>query len=83
VYAFWVVAALAAVGLFTREARRAPQWLWAIPILLALSVILVNAETPRFRSPIDPYLIMLAACALVSLGAALLPRLRRAQTASA
>jgi hypothetical protein len=81
VYAFWMVGALAAVGLFTRRARRAPEWLWATPILLALSVILVNAETPRFRSPIDPYLIMLAACALVSLGTALLPRIGRVQAA--
>lgn len=83
VYAFWIVAVLAAAGLFTRRARRAPSWLWAVPILLALSVILVNAETPRFRSPIDPYLIMLAACALVSLGAAVAPRLARAQPAGA
>ena len=83
VYAFWVVAALAAVGLVTRRARRAPEWLWAIPILLALSVILVNAETPRFRSPIDPYLIMLAACALVSLAVSLARRFGHAQAASA
>ncbi len=66
VVAFWVVAALAVAGLFTKLARRAPEWLWAIPVLLACSVILVNSETPRFRAPIDPYLIMLAACALVA-----------------
>jgi hypothetical protein len=66
VLGFWVMALLAAAGLFTRLARRAPQWLWAIPILLVWSVLLVNSETPRFRSPIDPYLIMLAACAIVA-----------------
>ena len=66
VLGFWVVALLAAAGLFTRRARRAPQWLWAIPILLAWSVLLVNSETPRFRSPIDPFLILLAACAIVA-----------------
>jgi 4-amino-4-deoxy-L-arabinose transferase-like glycosyltransferase len=64
---FWIVALLAAAGLFTRRRRRAPAWLWGVPALLAVSVILVNSETPRFRSPIDPYLIMLAACALVTL----------------
>lgn len=64
VVGFWIVALLAVAGLFTRRVRRAPVWLWAMPILLALSVVLVNAETPRFRSPIDPYLILLAACAL-------------------
>jgi hypothetical protein len=77
VYGFWVVAALAAMGLFTRRARKAPEWLWVIPILLAWSVLLVNSETPRFRSPVDPYLIMLAACAIVSIGARLAPHLRR------
>jgi hypothetical protein len=51
--------------------------LWVIPILLAWSVLLVNSETPRFRSPVDPYLIMLAACAIVSIGARLAPHLRR------
>jgi hypothetical protein len=66
VLGFWLVALLAAAGLFTRLARRAPQWLWAVPILLAWSVLVVNSETPRFRSPIDPYLIMLAACAIVT-----------------
>jgi hypothetical protein len=75
VYAFWLVAVLAAAGLFTRRARRPPAWLWAVPVLLTLSVILVNAETPRFRSPIDPYVIMLAACAVVSLAEVLLVRL--------
>ncbi|HZO77886.1 MAG TPA: glycosyltransferase family 39 protein [Solirubrobacteraceae bacterium] len=74
VYSFWLVALLAAAGLFTRRARRAPPWLWGVPILLTLSVILVNAQTPRFRSPIDPYLIMLAACTVVSAAASLLSR---------
>lgn len=74
VYAFWVVALLALAGLFTRRVRRAPGWLWAVPILLGLSVILVNAETPRFRAPIDPFVIMLAACAVASLAAPLVRR---------
>ena len=26
-----------------------------------LTVVLVNAETPRFREPLDPFLILLAA----------------------
>jgi 4-amino-4-deoxy-L-arabinose transferase-like glycosyltransferase len=80
VFAFWLVALLAAAGLVTRKVRRAPEWLWAIPILLAWSVLLVNSETPRFRSPIDPYLILLAACALVAAAARVRPRLSRANT---
>jgi Dolichyl-phosphate-mannose-protein mannosyltransferase len=80
IFAFWVVALLAAAGLVTRRVRRAPEWLWAIPILLAWSVLLVNSETPRFRSPIDPYLILLASCALVAAAARVRPRLSRANT---
>jgi len=78
VASLWVVVALAIAGAFTRAARRAPRWMWAIPLLLALSIVLVNVETPRFREPIEPFLIMLAACALCAAGAALRRRLRRA-----
>jgi 4-amino-4-deoxy-L-arabinose transferase-like glycosyltransferase len=67
VIGFWILCALALGGIATQRARRAPLWLWSIPVLLALSVILVNAETPRFREPIDPFLILLAACALEAL----------------
>jgi 4-amino-4-deoxy-L-arabinose transferase-like glycosyltransferase len=64
VMSLWLVCLLAIAGAFTRGARRAPPWVWAVPLLLALSVVLVNVETPRFREPVDPFLIMLAACAL-------------------
>jgi hypothetical protein len=66
VIAFWIMAALALAGAFTRPARQIPRWLWAIPILLALSVVFVNMETPRFREPIEPFLVLLAACAVTS-----------------
>jgi 4-amino-4-deoxy-L-arabinose transferase-like glycosyltransferase len=63
---FWIVCALAILGAFTRAARRAPPWLWLVPVLFWISVVLVNVETPRFREPIEPFLIMLAACALAT-----------------
>ncbi len=66
VAAFWVMCGLALIGLFTRAARRAPRWLWAIPVLFALSVVFVNVETPRFREPIDPFFVLLAGCAVVT-----------------
>lgn len=66
VISFWVICLLAITGAFTRAARRAPLWLWAVPLLLAISVVLVNLETPRFREPVDPFLILLAACALAT-----------------
>ncbi len=66
VAAFWIVALLALVGVFTKLARAAPRWLWITPMLLFLSVVFINGETPRFRAPIDPFLIMLAGCALAT-----------------
>jgi hypothetical protein len=66
VVSFWLVCLLALAGGFTGAARRAPRWIWAVPVLLALSVVLVNVETPRFRAPIDPFLIALAGCAIAS-----------------
>lgn len=75
VVSFWVLGLFALLGAFTRAARRAPPWLWVAPVLLWLSVALVNAETPRFREPIDPFFIALAACALAAAAARL--RLRR------
>lgn len=62
------MAALALAGGFTRRARRVPGWVWAIPVLLALSVVFINVETPRFREPIEPFLVLLAACAVTSAG---------------
>jgi 4-amino-4-deoxy-L-arabinose transferase-like glycosyltransferase len=66
VLSFWALCLLALAGAFTRVARRAPLWLWSAPALLWISVALVNAETPRFREPVDPFLLMLAGCALLA-----------------
>jgi 4-amino-4-deoxy-L-arabinose transferase-like glycosyltransferase len=64
VVSFWLLCLFAIPGAFTHTIRRSPRWVWAVPLLLALTVILVNAETPRFREPIDPFLVLAAACAL-------------------
>lgn len=66
VVSFWIVAMLALLGTLSVYARRAPLWMWLVPILLALATVFVRAETPRFREPIEPFLIMLAGCALAS-----------------
>jgi 4-amino-4-deoxy-L-arabinose transferase-like glycosyltransferase len=71
VIGFWIVCALAIAGAATKLVRRAPWWVWAIPILLAISVVLVNVETPRFREPVDAFLILPAACAVATLVARL------------
>jgi len=64
VLGFWVLCLLALAGAFTHRVRGGPAWVWVVPLLLWLSVALVNAETPRFREPIDAFLILPAACAL-------------------
>jgi 4-amino-4-deoxy-L-arabinose transferase-like glycosyltransferase len=68
VYCFWVVAALALAGAFTRLARRTPWFVWAFPALMYLSVVFLVIETPRYRTPMDPFIVLLAALALVAAG---------------
>jgi hypothetical protein len=64
VYSFYALCVFALAGAFTRRARRAPRWLWAMPLLWWISIVFVNVETPRFREPIDPFFVMLAGCAV-------------------
>lgn len=62
--AFWILCIVALLGIPTRCARGAPRWIWWVPVLYWLSITFVNVETPRFREPIDPFLLLLAGCAL-------------------
>ena len=66
VYCFWAFALLAVAGAFTRLARRAPGYVWAFPALMYLSVVFLVIETPRYRTPIDPFIVLLAALAVVT-----------------
>jgi hypothetical protein len=68
VVCFWVFAVLAIAGAFTAAARRTPWFVWAFPTLMYLSVVFLVIETPRYRTPIDPFIVMLAALALVAAG---------------
>jgi 4-amino-4-deoxy-L-arabinose transferase-like glycosyltransferase len=61
---FWVFALLAVAGACTARARQAPWWVWAVPLLMYLSVVFLVVETPRYRSPIDPFIVLLAALAV-------------------
>jgi 4-amino-4-deoxy-L-arabinose transferase-like glycosyltransferase len=67
VICFWIIGLLALAGVFTRGARRAPWWVWAMPALVYLGVVALVFETPRYRTGIDPFIVMLAALALVAL----------------
>ncbi len=64
VICFWIFAVLAAIGAFTQRARAAPLWFWAVPLLMYLSVVFLVVETPRYRTAIDPFIVLLAALAL-------------------
>jgi 4-amino-4-deoxy-L-arabinose transferase-like glycosyltransferase len=78
VFSFWALCLLALAGAFTKLARSAPTWVWFVPLLLALSVVLVNVETPRFRAPVDPFLILLATAGLATAAGWVTGRLGRA-----
>jgi 4-amino-4-deoxy-L-arabinose transferase-like glycosyltransferase len=62
IYGFYPLAVLALGGMLTRPARRAPRWLWLIPVCLATSVFVTGFI--RFRAPIDPFLVILSALAV-------------------
>jgi 4-amino-4-deoxy-L-arabinose transferase-like glycosyltransferase len=68
VYCFWLFAVLAVAGAFTRAARAAPRFVWAFPALMYLSVVFLVIETPRYRTPLDPFVVLLAALAVVAAG---------------
>ena len=59
-----VMLLLAAAGAVSRRARVAPLFVWLVPLLLFIPVVLFLA-TPRYRLPLDPFLVMLAALTLV------------------
>jgi 4-amino-4-deoxy-L-arabinose transferase-like glycosyltransferase len=76
VWCFWLFGVLAVAGAFTCAARAAPRFVWAFPALMYASVVFLVIETPRYRTPLDPFIVLLAALALVSLGRRLRPARR-------
>jgi hypothetical protein len=68
----YLVEVLAVAGALTRRARQAPFWVWGIPLALLATTILVQGA-PRFRLPVDPFLLLLASLALVTLAERLPP----------
>ncbi|HTX30876.1 MAG TPA: glycosyltransferase family 39 protein [Solirubrobacteraceae bacterium] len=56
---------LALGGLLIRAARRVPRWFWLVPLSL-LTTLFVSGFI-RFRAPIDPFLVMLAALFLTDI----------------
>ncbi len=81
-YAFWPLLALAMLGFGARAARRVPWALWACPLLVYLVAALLEGTT-RYRSPADPFLIMLAALGAVAVNDRLLAPVWRARARAA
>ncbi len=65
IYGFYPLGILALAGIGTARVRQAPRWIWLLVICLG-STILVTGFI-RFRSPIDPFLVMLAALPVAAL----------------
>lgn len=63
---FSVVALVGLPGVLTARARGAPRWLWLVPLLLFAAVIVAGSEI-RYRAPVEPFVALLAALALISL----------------
>ena len=59
-YAFWILALLALAAVATRAVRGTPLWFWLVPALLWLSVAITIGST-RYRTPVDPFVILVAA----------------------
>jgi 4-amino-4-deoxy-L-arabinose transferase-like glycosyltransferase len=66
VYAFWLTGLFALAGAFTLAARRVPPALWGCPVVILLSSVLFIGTT-RYRSPADPFIVMLAALGAIDL----------------
>jgi len=65
--ATWVLlAVLAGIGWFTDLRRRVPWYVWASPLVF-FAAGAVTAGLVRYRVPIDPFVVLLAAAALTSL----------------
>jgi 4-amino-4-deoxy-L-arabinose transferase-like glycosyltransferase len=68
VVCFWLFAAVALGGALTARARRTPLFVWTVPALLSLSVVFLVVETPRYRTAVDPFVVLLAALPVSSAG---------------
>jgi hypothetical protein len=64
VYTFWALGLLAIAGAFARAARRVPWAVWGCPLAMLLPTVFIIGAT-RYRSPADPFFVMLAALAVI------------------
>jgi 4-amino-4-deoxy-L-arabinose transferase-like glycosyltransferase len=64
----YAILVLALVGVaahpWMQKSKRAPLFYWATPVLLALPALAIYG-LPRYRAPLDPFFVMLAAVGIV------------------
>jgi len=68
----YLISVLALFGVLTLWRRRragasAPAFVWLVPVLMLLAVVPVLGA-PRYRAPVDPFLVILSAVGIVALG---------------
>jgi 4-amino-4-deoxy-L-arabinose transferase-like glycosyltransferase len=82
--ALWLLPflALAALGALTPAARRAPPFLWLTLTVVVVPPLVIIAEL-RFRAPVDPFVILLAALAICTIGRRAGPWVSRRRRAGA
>ena len=59
--ALWAVLVLALVGAVVAARTHGERWVWLTALLLYVPVALMGAATNRFRGPVDPFFVLLAA----------------------
>jgi hypothetical protein len=64
---FALMALLALGGLLTRRLRSVPLWVWLLPALFYVSAALIAVNFSRFRGPLEPFIVLAAACAAAAL----------------
>jgi hypothetical protein len=62
-FSYGVVALGAIAGALSKRARSVPLAVWLIPVLFVL-VTIPTLGTPRYRAPIEPFLVLLASLAV-------------------
>jgi 4-amino-4-deoxy-L-arabinose transferase-like glycosyltransferase len=63
VFSYYVVGLVAIAGAFTKKSRQVPLAFWLTPLLFVL-VTVPTLGTSRYRAPIEPFMVLLAALAV-------------------
>lgn len=66
IWCSYLVLAAAVVGAFLRAARRAPLALWLVPVVIFVFMVVTLPASIRYRASLEPFLIFLAALAVVA-----------------